>query len=40
MATRKWESLNPETLKYQMIFVKGDQPGYADFDTARKFIEA
>ncbi len=39
IATRKWESLNPDTLKYQMVFVKGDQMGHADLETARRFIE-
>ena len=38
MATQAWTELNPDHLKYQMIFVRGDQPGHADFETAREFI--
>ena len=39
IATRKWADLNPDRLKYQMVFVKGDQPGYVDFEPTREFIE-
>jgi hypothetical protein len=39
IASRKWESLNPDRLKYQMVFVRGEQAGYAEVETARKFIE-
>jgi len=39
IATHKWENLNPEKLKYQMIFVKQDVVSYEDFEEARKFIE-
>ena len=39
IATRKWESLNPDKLKYQMIFVKGDQMDHADLETTRRLIE-
>jgi type III restriction enzyme len=38
IATRKWESLNPDKLKYQMIFVKQENVNHADFEEARKFI--
>ena len=39
IATRKWESLNPDKLKYQMIFVKQEEVSHEDFEEARKFIE-
>jgi hypothetical protein len=38
IATRKWESLNPDKLKYQMIFVKQENVNHEDFEEARKFI--
>lgn len=38
IATRKWESLNPDKLKYQMIFVKQDSVNHEDFEESRKFI--
>ena len=39
IATRKWESLNPDKLKYQMIFVKQENVNHEDFEEARKFIQ-
>src|SRR3989304_6019569 len=30
IAMRKWESLNPDTLKYQMIFVAGNGIDYSE----------
>lgn len=39
IATRKWESLNPDKLKYQMIFVKQENVNNEDFEEARKFIQ-
>lgn len=39
IATRKWESLNPDKLKYQIIFVKGDQMDHADLEATRRLIE-
>ena len=36
--TRKWVDLNPEKLKYQMIFVKQENVNHEDFEEARKFI--
>jgi hypothetical protein len=38
VATRKWEHLNPDKLKYQMIFVKQDTINNEDFKEANKFI--
>lgn len=38
IATRKWESLNPDKLKYQMVFVKQDSVSNEDIEEARKFI--
>jgi len=38
IATRKWESLNSDKLKYQMIFVKQENVNHEDFEEARKFI--
>ena len=38
VATRRWEHLNPDRLKYQMIFVKQDTINNEDFKEARKFI--
>jgi hypothetical protein len=39
MATQKWVGLNPDRLKYQMIFTDRDEIGYDQAKTARKFIE-
>lgn len=38
LATRKWEGLNADKLKYQMIFVKQEDVSYGDFEETRKFI--
>lgn len=38
IATRKWEKLNPDKLKYQMIFVKQESVHHEDFEETRKFI--
>ena len=39
METRRWVDLNPDKLKYQMIFVKQENVSHEDFEEARKFIE-
>jgi hypothetical protein len=39
LATRKWEGLNPEKLKYEMIFAKGDSIDYDKVKTANTFID-
>jgi type III restriction enzyme len=39
LATRVWADLNPERLKYQMIFTSHDYIGPGDAIDARKFIE-
>jgi hypothetical protein len=39
IATRKWEGLNPDKLKYQMIFTSTDTIGSNDLLEARKFVE-
>jgi type III restriction enzyme len=39
IATQKWVGLNPDRLKYQMIFTDGDEISYDQLKPARKFIE-
>ncbi len=39
VAIRQWEALNPETVRYQMIFVREDVLTYGDSAAARMFIE-
>ena len=39
VATQKWVGLNPDKLKYQMIFTDRDEIGYDQAKTTRKFIE-
>ena len=39
METRKWVDLNPDRLKYQMIFVKGDAVGSDDTLLAKEFLD-
>jgi hypothetical protein len=39
LATRKWEALNPDRLKYQMFFVKGDMVGLDDMLQAKEFLD-
>jgi hypothetical protein len=39
IATRKWEGLNPDKLKYQMIFAKGDAIEYDALKTAKEFLD-
>jgi type III restriction enzyme len=39
VATRKWEGLNPDTLKYQMIFARDDQLRYDQLKMMRDFTE-
>ena len=39
IATQKWVGLNPDRLKYQMVFTGGDEIGYDQAQAARKFIE-
>ncbi len=39
IATRKWESLNPERLKYQMVFVKGEAIGSDDLLKVKEFLD-
>jgi type III restriction enzyme len=36
--TRKWVDLNPDTLKYQMIFVKGETVGSDEIMQAKDFL--
>jgi type III restriction enzyme len=38
MATRKWVGLNPDLLKYEMIFTSGEDIGYDQGQPARTFI--
>ncbi len=40
MALRHWENLNPDRLKYQMIFVDGSTVPHDQTETAREFVEA
>jgi type III restriction enzyme len=37
MALKRWENLNPDTLKYQMIFAD-DSVSFSDLDTAQKTV--
>jgi type III restriction enzyme len=39
VATRAWIGLNPEQLKYQMIFVKGDEIGFDDLGETKEFLD-
>jgi hypothetical protein len=39
IATRKWENLNPDRLKYQMIFVRGDAISTDDMIEAKEFLD-
>jgi type III restriction enzyme len=38
MATRKWIGLNPDLLKYEMIFTTGEEVGFDQARAARKFV--
>ncbi len=39
IATQKWLGLNPDLLKYQMIFTSGDDVGYDHVITCRQILE-
>jgi len=39
MAVRGWENLNPELLKYEMIFTSGDEVGMNHLKNVNMFIE-
>lgn len=39
IATRKWADLNPEKLKYQMIFTNTDSVAYDQLAEARAFVD-
>jgi hypothetical protein len=39
LALRKWEDLNPDRLKYQMIFTATDTVSAGQVQEARRFIE-
>jgi hypothetical protein len=39
IATQKWAGLNPDRLKYQMIFSESDAIGYDQTGTTRRFME-
>ncbi|MGB8212013.1 MAG: DEAD/DEAH box helicase family protein [Anaerolineales bacterium] len=38
IATRAWANLNPDRLKYEMIFTSGDELGYDQLKDSRAFI--
>lgn len=38
MALRRWVDLNPDLLRYEMIFATGDSVGYNQLDQVRAFI--
>ena len=38
MATRTWAGLNPDLLKYEMIFTSGDEVGFDQIGAARMFV--
>jgi type III restriction enzyme len=40
MALRQWENLNPDRLKYQMIFVDGSTVPHDQTEIAREFVKA
>ena len=39
IATRAWANLNPDSLKYEMIFTSADELGYGQLQAAQAFIE-
>ena len=39
MALRKWEDLNPDRLKYQMIFIATNTVTFDQMKDARSFVE-
>jgi len=39
MAVRKWESLNPDRVKYRMIFTEADVVTHDQIGEARRFVE-
>ena len=39
LAIRQWEKLNPNKLRYQIIFVKNDVLTYEGSANARQFVE-
>jgi type III restriction enzyme len=39
VAVRRWEKLNPDRLKYQMVFVNGDALAHNQTETSRQFVE-
>jgi len=39
IATRTWADLNPDRLKYKMIFTSSDELGYDQLKVVRKFLE-
>jgi hypothetical protein len=40
MVTRKWVGLNPDRLKYEIVFAKEDTIGYDQIKGLRDFVEA
>jgi hypothetical protein len=40
VATHAWADLNPDRLKYEMIFNSGDEVGYGQLRNVRKIIES
>jgi hypothetical protein len=39
IATRAWAGLNPDRLKYEMIFTSGDELDYGQLQAAQAFME-
>ena len=39
MALRRWENLNPDRVRYQMIFTGTDTVSAGQMQEARRFIE-
>jgi hypothetical protein len=39
IATRAWTNLNPEKLKYQMVFARRESLGQEDFEETQKFLK-
>jgi hypothetical protein len=39
MAVRQWENLNPDMLRYEMIFTDSDSVGFNQLEPIRRFIK-
>ena len=39
VALKRWEQLNPERIKYEIIYTAGEESGYNQLRVARQFVE-